>query len=365
MSNDLKKTIKINPEIFNIGGKTKKNKEKKPNTTNIQLISPNILKNKLLKRIKEHKTKELTEKVNKPVPPIDMKYTNEFNDSIEYLQVLSNNKKKEESLKQKQLYKEDLYKKTLRNNNFSINTEKLDNPYVELELPDELKQNYYNNVDNTNNNASMKLKYNVDNDIPYGCLKGGFKKTFRNYTNLTPTQPLTSSINNNLSERELKLNKLKEKMLLKQQTYSTTPTNTNIIQPQIKPQIQPQIQPDIKLSTIIEPKPVLDDNIHKKNSKIIKQTTLRKYILGKSKNKRTVSILIKDKNTQKKILNAQREIKKKDLPSIKKYLHSHNLMMAGSNAPTDVIRKIYESAMLAGEITNNNKDIMIHNLMKP
>lgn len=363
MSNDLKKTIKINPEIFNIGGKTKKNKEKKPNTTNIQMISPNILKNKLLKRIKEHKTKELSEKVNKPVSPIDMKYTNEFNDSIEYLQVLSNNKKKEESLKQKQLYKEDLYKKTLRNNNFSINTEKLDNPYVELELPDELKQNYYNNVDNTNNNSSMKLKYNVDNVIPYGCLKGGFKKTFRNYTNLTPTQPLISPINNNLSEREVKLNKLKEKMLLKQQTYPTSTTNTNIINTQIQSQIQPQ--PPIKSSSIIEPTTTQDDNIHKKNSQFIKQTTLRKYILGKSKNKRTVSILIKDKNTQKKILNAQREIKKKDLPSIKKYLHSHNLMMAGSNAPTDVIRKIYESAMLAGEITNNNKDIMIHNLMKP
>jgi hypothetical protein len=150
MSNDLKKTIKINPEIFNIGGKTKKNKEKKPNTTNIQLISPNILKNKLLKRIKEHKTKE-TPPIETPPKPSEIKYNNEFNDSLEYLQILSNNKKKEE----RQQYKDDLYKKTLRNN-FSINTEKLNTQFVETELPEELKQNYYNTVDNSTSTLPIK-----------------------------------------------------------------------------------------------------------------------------------------------------------------------------------------------------------------
>ena len=58
---DVKKTIKINPEIFNIG--TRKNREKKKTNNEIpSLISPNILKNKLLKRIKEHKVVENTEK---------------------------------------------------------------------------------------------------------------------------------------------------------------------------------------------------------------------------------------------------------------------------------------------------------------
>ena len=132
----MKKIIKINPEIFNFSGKTKKNKVKQ-NPTTIPLISPNILKNKLLKRIKEHKTKELTDTPVEAVSykPSEIKYNNEFNDSIEYLQILSNNKKKEECQKQKQQYKDDLYKKTLRNN-FSINTEKLNSPHVEIELPD-------------------------------------------------------------------------------------------------------------------------------------------------------------------------------------------------------------------------------------
>jgi hypothetical protein len=49
---------------------------------------------------------------------------------------------------------------------------------------------------------------------------------------------------------------------------------------------------------------------------------------------------------------------------VKKYLREHNMIRAGSNAPNDVIRKLYESCMLAGEITNLNKDTLLHNFVK-
>jgi hypothetical protein len=36
----------------------------------------------------------------------------------------------------------------------------------------------------------------------------------------------------------------------------------------------------------------------------------------------------------------------------------------GSDAPPDVLRNIYESAKLTGEISNTNKHVMLHNFMK-
>ena len=74
--------------------------------------------------------------------------------------------------------------------------------------------------------------------------------------------------------------------------------------------------------------------------------------------------MIKDKHTRKKVLQAQKELKQKNMSDVKSYLKEHNLIKIGSHAPNDVLRKMYESSMLAGEITNSNPDNLIHNLSK-
>jgi uncharacterized membrane-anchored protein len=100
------------------------------------------------------------------------------------------------------------------------------------------------------------------------------------------------------------------------------------------------------------------------NKQFLKRTIRKKYTLGKTKNNRTVGVLIKDRNTRKQVLGAQRELKKKSVNDIKSYLKDHNLIKVGSNAPNDVLRKMYEASMLAGEITNSNSDTLLHNLLK-
>ena len=95
------------------------------------------------------------------------------------------------------------------------------------------------------------------------------------------------------------------------------------------------------------------------NHQIIK-TIRKKYILGKNKSG-NVGVLIKDKNTRKRILSAQNELKRKPMTEIKKYLIDHGLIKIGTYAPNDVIRKIYESSILSGDISNQQKDVLLHN----
>ena len=437
------KKIEINPALFNMGGKTKKNREKKEKPFVAPIISPNIIKNKLLKRIKEHKSKEIkdlevsnknskkeAQSFSSPKLVDINSYSNEFNDSIEYLNSLSREKQKEKR-------KQDIDRKTIKHNNIyshtnggfqqGINTNttlQSQSPYVNIELPEELKSPLISVTTEQLNNQK------TSNDVPYGILKGGKKPTYRTWTQRNnpivsnPRLALTVSndtVIHHKNEREDKLSKLKEKLKQKgnkkptfapvlsepiintkqpfieskpRESNTIVETNKSIMKQNIPFNTDNDNKEFSKVETEIFTNPIINNtsSIINNTSSIINNTssnnniiiqnaeepqnqdvkfkrihtkTIRKiYTLGKSKNQKTVAILLKDRQTRKKVLAAQKDLKKEPINDIKKYLRTHNLIKIGSNAPNDVVRKIYESAMLAGEITNNNKDTLLHNFMK-
>jgi hypothetical protein len=384
------KTISINPSLFSLSSsktKTKKNKEKKETAVK-PLINPNILKNKLLKRIKEHKQRE-TQSIDKkpnqqvietPIRNNESNYTDEFNESINYLQTLSKQKKVNDEKtiyeKQKQRKRELLEKKTIKNREINVSQQQ----HVNIDLPEELQLSV-NTENKVETNPITLNKYKLDN-VPYGILKGGIKPTYRNWTmtqrNNIVTNPnfaLTienGSISKEKIERETRLHNLREKLKNKNINKEVIPEQ--IPQKQVITEEKPEVIQENRQEVIVQDVVSIptnntipidvsnEENIATK--KITKKTIKRKYTLGKSRIKKAVGVLIKDRRTRKQIINAQKDLKKKSINDIKSYLRDHNLIKIGSNAPNDVIRKLYESSMLSGEITNSNSEILLHNFSK-
>ena len=418
------KKIIIDPKLFNISNN--KTKSKRPMPSRIPVISPNILKNKLLKRIKEHKTKEFVktkefEKEEKQYGKPQLvdssfldvdKYNNEFDDSMSFLQTLSKNKKDTEYQQNK---KAELQRKTVKH----YSSEPV-MPFVNLEMPEVLREPLI--VEG----PSFRLKPNVS--VPYGNLKNGSKPTYRewNKTQRNIVQPtILVPSNQAVLERENKMKTLREKIKQKQINESIKPVPYIQTQLPVPSSSSPLLQapssslsvpssslsvpssslsvpslsvPSLSVPSLSVPSlsvpllqapslsvpslsvPLLKDDFNttinipvnsgdsqdelKSGKRTIKRTIRKKYTLGKSKLKKSVAILLKDNKTRKNVIDAQKELKRQPINDVKHYLREHNLIKVGSSAPNEILRKIYEHAMLAGDITNNNKDTLLHNFMK-
>jgi len=394
-----KKTIQINPELFKVAGsKTKKNRERKELTLK-PIVSPNNLKDKLLKRIKEHKTNELktpdtnsNSNANSYVNTESIssnKYTDEFYGAIDYLSGISKKQKQQKALNNK----------TLKNpSSIQVPTNNPTNQYVSLDLPPELQES----IRPTTSPDVFKVNYKPD-DIPYGCLKNGHKKTYREWKELTtineqthiadfvrpPTPPKKNvgillegateikqeSQSQSLS-REERLEQIKNKLkkLQDQETSSKMKDieDFNTMEKQLTKSFDvsqldelPEFDehksgmPDIE--ELINQR---NDQIEKDNpKKYLKKTVKRKFTLGKSDKLKRVAVLIKDRQTRKNIINTQKELKKTNITDVRKYLRQHGIIKVGTTCPPDILRKTFEAAVLTGEVTNINKETLLHNFL--
>ena len=403
MSN--KKTISINPKLFNLSkNKTQKNKPKKQEKVNI--VPPNLFKSKILKRIQKHKQQEIrtNAKLNRNNAMSKNKNNNDSNKNNKNNKNNNdnnnNNNNTEDEFTSSMNYLNDVaknHKKKQRNQKAKTfkNSEKT-NMNVNIELPEELEEIKSNNI--------------VLNDVPYGVLKRGNKPTYREYYNKTLKNrhtysntstasasasvtapnynPIDINIDDNFNDDDDDNNIVFDDFNDEKVDIDLdTDMNLDIIKTPNPLPIVPVIKntsisksqhpiPSTKTTSSLPPKSVLPPKfslppksvlppkspLPKKLNKITKKTVKKKYTLGKNKIKRKVGVLIKNNKTQKKIINAYKDLKKTSIKEIKDYLHKHNLIKIGSNIPLDVGRQMYEAAKLTGNIVNINSNNILHNL---
>jgi hypothetical protein len=93
----------------------------------------------------------------------------------------------------------------------------------------------------------------------------------------------------------------------------------------------------------------------------IRKTHKKKYRIGKHDD--VVGVLLKNKEAQRHIQKQHLELKQKTIGEIRKHLYEHHLLKIGSNAPPDVLRRMYEDSILTGDVKNTNNGVLLHNFL--
>ena len=270
-----------------------------------------------------------------------------------------------------------------------------------MELPPELEEPIKSTLSNSQTDKIFNVNYKPIDDVPYGCLKNGNKKTYREWKEFEnpiniirpPTPPKQTvglclagteveeqEVSKTLS-REDRLENIKNKLrkMEDKETYTRQTTIDNLIHMEKEMNKNKNISL-VELSNLDDCnnkdygtniEEMLQDKYKDKDKDkdkecpktYVKKTIKRNFTLGRSAKLRHIAVLIKDKQTRKKIINTQKELKKTNITDVRKYLRQHGIIKIGSLCPADILRKTFESAVMAGEVTNTNKETLLHNFL--
>ena len=402
------KILQINPELFKFTSRKKSLKKKEQRTKPIQdktqSLQSNKLKKELLKKVKDYqknkeaevikdeksKDKNITHESNlfdsKDFENND--FEREFNKSLTFLHDLS--KKNKDKNK----------KKTLKTSNTDINIEipKDSLIYNSGKEPSygclkngskptfrDLNKTQKNTAHTANNGKRLQLA--LENNTYYDHSEFHNKYQTNNDANnstkpnielkISETLPEEIFNTNNLSNNSLSIpfinkplsNKINNEIITASYDYTNNySTNNENVATKIIPKAEVKIEEpkeESKEESKEEPKEESKEKSKEESyiPKLRRITRTYKYKLGKKKDAKHIGLLIKNRDTQKKIKQEVTQLKQKSIQEVKNFLREKNLIKLGSQAPNDVLRKLYEDSVLAGEITNTNNDNLVHNYL--
>ena len=332
-----KKMIKINPNFLKIGGKKGKSTKKKrhKNKDLRSTIKPNDIKKRLMNKIKDHQHRSREDK-SKEGEDNNKKFTKDFNDQLGYLEkIIASKKKKKRKRKTKRERK--LKQKGGEPQQKTIETAPLISISMPtIQQPKIIAPSSYARVINPPMLVPKELT-ETETTIPvnhsepkYGCLKGGKKPTYSQYK---------------------KTLKKKHDLVIKDK-INFSPF------PEPSPEVESRkARLTLLKNKIAAPKPSPIKKFKKRKK------TIKIHHLGKDKKTRVVGVLIKCGKTRKMVKNEQDTLRSRCLSEVKLYLRKHNLIKAGTTAPEDVLRKLYEDSFLAGNVFNKNPENLLFNYL--
>lgn len=329
------KTIQVNKDFFSLSGKTAKRHERRKKPEHPKTLAhPTKLRKEFMKRVqafndKKHRdelskvqTSDAVEIVNNDINDVN-EFNKEFDRSVDFMQQLAARRAK--------------HRETQRSRKNKQIAEPIAEPQIEIRVdtPDEWSVPVKSQINNTQQHQHVQQREPLQQvsfgpEPPYSSLRCGTKPTYRTWLHQTQKIP---------QEHKQKLDISGEKL---------TDTQT----------LRSQRLQALKEARCIErnQKPC---GKRMMQAKITTRTVKRK--LGKSG--RHVSVLIKSRETRKKIQTDKVKLGQTSIIDIKRYLRKRNLIKAGSCAPNDVLRKMYEQCILTGDVSNKNANVLIHNYM--
>lgn len=411
---DVKKVIHLNPEHLNVSSAAKPRTRKRGAPQQVEAISPILRQKALLRRIKdsrmqqlEHLTSEKTAWTPRTVAHAphhqEEEDEDEFADSMSVLKTFAAVRANPEQERAAYEYKKHTagggagggaaynpYR--LKNHHPAITPpthehQTMPHLAVNIHSPKELMPSmaHFSNLD------SVIPTYNVDSAVPYGVLRNGIKPTYRNWVKSAVPAPMGTASPSPVNARLLaqrKIQLLREKYRAAAAAILANPDGADEGTALTVPAPAPfkSMTPRKSLSFDTNPPSIFETVISEGGNgnaaglasettavaaattvkgapfkKVIRKTFKRKHILGRSKTAKSIGVLIKNTTVRNNIIDAHKELRNHSIADVKRYLREHNLIKIGCDAPNDVLRSLYENAILTGDVVNINGSTLLHN----
>jgi len=349
-----KRTIQFNPELLKMNNKTRKAKNPKIELrSELKAQKQKTLRKNVLKMIREKQQdayRELFDK-KKPTssqPPAVKEFNKDFDESVNFFSSLAT---KVETTPANHTFKNvSSISPSAVSSSFSSSL-----PSVSLSPP-------------TDFSPSIRILPSPQ----YGCLKNGALPTFRTYTRKNNPMQEIPMQERFVQEMPVQQSQLQERSVQQSQLQESHLFDTPLLTRPFPTEIPFRTEP-LQMTDRFTQQKEMDrkfDKLHttktnqklryKKRKKIFRRT----YRVGRSTTSPVIGVLVSNKTIRSRISTEAQLLKQTPIQDVRKFLIKKGLVKVGTNAPNDVLRKMYETvSLVCGEIQNHNPENLLYNFI--